>query len=69
MATKKAAEKPVGAEKNENKQKALEMALAQIEKNYGKGAKEAVGQPLRKPGCCFFYEKCRKNGENICFFI
>ncbi len=46
MATKKAAEKPVGAEKNENKQKALEMALAQIEKNYGKGAVMRLGQNL-----------------------
>ena len=46
MATKKAAEKPVGIEKNENKQKALEMALAQIEKSYGKGAVMRLGQNL-----------------------
>ena len=46
MATKKAAEKPVGIEKNENKQKALEMALAQIEKNYGKGAVMRLGQNM-----------------------
>ncbi len=46
MATKKAAEKSVGIEKNENKQKALEMALAQIEKNYGKGAVMRLGQNM-----------------------
>ena len=46
MAAKKAAEKPAGIEKNENKQKALEMALAQIEKSYGKGAVMRLGQNL-----------------------
>lgn len=46
MATKKAAEKSAGIEKNENKQKALEMALAQIEKSYGKGAVMRLGQNL-----------------------
>ena len=45
MAAKKA-EKPTGVEKNENKQKALEMALAQIEKSYGKGAVMRLGQNL-----------------------
>ncbi len=46
MATKKGAEKSAGIEKNENKQKALEMALAQIEKSFGKGAVMRLGQNM-----------------------
>ncbi len=46
MAAKKGTDKPAGMEKNENKQKALEMALAQIEKSYGKGAVMRLGQNM-----------------------